>query len=144
MTTKDKIYNCLTLAIWMVLVLVALLSCGTTHPTVVERTRTDTLKVVQHHRDSIYVHDSIMVTQAGDTVRVDRWHTLYRDRWHTDTLRHVTHDTIPQPYPVEVVKEVEKPLTWWQRTSQGVGTWALILAAMFAVYKVIRWKIKIL
>lgn len=38
---------------------------------------------------------------------------------HTDTVHEV--DSVAVPYPVEVVKEVEKELTWWQRIKMGAG-----------------------
>lgn len=137
----DKIYNYITIIVWAALLLIALTGCSTTRPTVVERHTTDTLKMVQHHRDSIYVHDSIMVAHWGDTVRVDRWHTLYRDRWHTDTLYRNRTDSVP--YPVEVIKEVPAPLSTWQQVRMSIGSWAVILTAFFILYKLVRARMRI-
>ena len=62
--------------------------------------------------DSIYLHDSIYITekQAGDTVykvkEVYRW----RDRWRIDTINAGRIDSIP----VTEVVEVPAKLTAWQ------------------------------
>ena len=38
-------------------------SCKSHEPTIVERVRTDTLRITQQQRDSIYLRDSIFVNQ---------------------------------------------------------------------------------
>ena len=39
-------------------------------------------------------------------------------------------DSIPVPYPVEVVKEVAKPLTWWQQTRLHIANIILWLIGL--------------
>ena len=56
-----------------------------------------------------------------------------------DTLYQATHDTIPQPYPVE--KLVERELTWWQQTRMHLGEALLALAGIAVVVFVIRRKL---
>ena len=53
-----------------------------------------------------------------------------------DTTYVSTHDTIPMPYPVEVIKEVEKELNWRERIQMGVGKFAmwLLLAAFYVCH----------
>jgi hypothetical protein len=121
--------------------LVVLSGCKTAQPTIVERHTTDTVRLVSNTRDSIYVHDSIWVTATGDTVKIERWRTKYIERMSHDTIYQSKTDTIPVPYPVE--KEVPAKLTWWQQTRMGIGTWALILTALFVLYKIIRSKMRI-
>lgn len=41
------------------------------------------------------------------------------------------------PYPVEVIREVDKPLRWWQRSLMWVGVVAIVVASV-AAYKKIR------
>lgn len=48
------------------------------------------------------------------------------------------HDTIPMPYPVEVVKEVEKDLSWWQQTRMHIGGVVLWLIGIAAVVWLIK------
>lgn len=73
--------------------------------------RIDTVYVAQHSRDSIFVHDSIYVSerQKGDTIYLtrDRWHTQYIEQTRLDTIYELHTDTI-------VRVEVRNELTKWQ------------------------------
>jgi hypothetical protein len=104
----------------------------------VEKVRTDTTYIMKHQRDSVWLHDSIHVTEKGDTIRIEKWHTKYVEKATHDTLYQATHDTIPQPYPVE--KLVERELTWWQQTRMHLGEALLALAGIAVVVFVIRRK----
>jgi len=98
------------------------------------------VRITQHHRDSIYLSDSIYVSDfvRDDTVykTVDRWHTKYIERTSHDTIYQSRHDTIPQPYPV--TKEVPAPLTWWQQARLHLANILLYLLAIVAVIYVGR------
>lgn len=98
---------------------------------------TDTLIKTNVQRDSVYVHDSVTVTQKGDTVLMDRWHTKYMEKQVHDTTYVSKIDSIPKPYPVEV--KVEKQLTWWQQTRLHLANILLWLLAILAVYYIIKW-----
>jgi len=120
--------------------LVTLAGCKTHERIVeVERVRTDTTYITKHQRDSVWLHDSIHVKDKGDTVTIERWHTKYIERATHDTIYQATHDTLPLPYPVEVVKKVEKPLTWWQRTRLHVANIVLLLLVIYGGAKL--WKL---
>ena len=120
---------------------VLLVGCKTKERVVtVEKVRNDTTYITKHQRDSVWLHDSIHVTEKGDTIRIERWHTKYVEKATHDTLYHATHDTIPQPYPVE--KLVERELTWWQQTRMHLGEALLALAGIAVVVFVITRKIK--
>lgn len=124
-------------------ILVALLmaGCKTKEKVVtVEKVRNDTTYITKHQRDSVWLHDSIHVTEKGDTIRIERWHTKYVEKATHDTLYQATHDTIPQPYPVE--KLVERDLSWWQQTRMHLGEALLALAGIAVVLFVIKRKIK--
>lgn len=115
-------------------------SCTTTKYVEVERARTDTLYQNTVRRDSIVLTDSIHIREKGDTVRIDHWRTKLVVKELHDTMYVSTHDTVPKPYPVEVVTEVEKQLTWWQRARMFVGTVAIALALIVAVLWVVgKW-----
>lgn len=144
---KESMMGCLWYALGVAvgLLLCALLgSCGTTKYVPVVEHRTDTLRVVQHQRDSIYLHDSIYVSQQqrGDTVwlTTDRWHTQYRDRWKHDTLYQSRTDSVPVPYPVE--KLVEKELTWWQKLRIDMANIMLWVMAIAGVAWIVRMRFK--
>lgn len=115
-----------------------LTACSSTKVVTVERVRTDTVKTVRNVRDSIYMHDSIRISEKGDTVTIERWHTRYRDRLLLDTIYESRTDSVPVPYPVE--KLVERQLSWWQRTQMYAGDVLLLLLAGGLVYGALRLK----
>jgi hypothetical protein len=115
-------------------------SCTTTKYVPVIEHKTDTLIQTNLQRDSIYVHDSIMVSQQGDTVRIEKWHTKYVERDVHDTLYQAVHDSIPQPYPV--IKEVPAELTWWQRFRISLANILLWVVGIVAVVTLVRWWLK--
>ena len=124
----------------VILVAVLMAGCKTKEKVVtVEKVRTDTTYIMKHQRDSVWLHDSIHVTEKGDTIRIERWHTKYIEKATHDTLYQATHDTIPQPYPGE--KIVERKLTWWQQTRIHLGEALLALAGIAVVVFVVRRKL---
>ena len=135
--------GCLSaIAFWVVLIMLVLLFAGCkTRTMVVETVRTDTTYITKHQRDSIYMKDSTHVSeqQRGDTIlmKITEWHTKYVDRAVHDTTYIATHDTIPDPYPVEV--KVPRELSWWQKALQRTGGIALILLLLWLGRQ--AWKI---
>ena len=121
-------------------ILVALLlsSCGSTKYIEVPITQHDTLVVVDHQRDSVYLHDSITIKQQGDTVYVQEWHTKYKLKEVHDTTIVATHDTIAKPYPI--IEYEPKPLGWWQQTLQYLGYIALAAIALGIAILILKTK----
>ena len=118
-------------------------SCTTTKYVTVPEYHTDTVRIVQHQRDSIYLSDSIYVSDfvRDDTVykTVERWHTKYIERMIHDTLYQSKMDSIP--YPVEVIKEVPAKLTWWQQTRLHLFNIIGIALVVIVVFYVCKWHI---
>lgn len=89
----------------------------------------DTLTIQQLRIDSIMHRDSVYVETytKGDTV----FRVKFVERWR-ERIKEV-HDTLTstREVPVEVrrteIKEVEKPLTWWQKTIRVIGYASLIV-----------------
>ena len=117
----------------LILSAVVMVSCKTKEYVSVVEHHTDTLRLVQHHRDSIYLHDSTFVREfiQGDTVRIvtEMWHTRFRDRLKTDTIYRSRTDSVPVPYPG--MKEVKKPLTLIEKGLMGTGIAALTAILIF-------------
>ena len=116
--------------------LLLLTGCTTTKYVPVETVRTDTMKVTKYERDSIYIHDSTIVREKGDTMLIEKWHTRWRDRWMHDTIYQSRVDSIPKPYPVE--KRVPAELTWWQQTRLHLANillYALLVIGIFYLAK---------
>ena len=115
------------------IVLLAFCSCTKTEYITVEKVRTDTTYITKHQRDSVWLHDSIQVTEKGDTVRIEKWHTKYVEKQVHDTLYQSKTDSIPVPYPV--IKEVEKPLTKTQKGLMLAGFLSILGVVIFAAVK---------
>lgn len=132
--------------VFFLIMLSALSSCKTrTVVMTVPEVRIDTVMITKWQRDSILLHDSVHVSEKtkGDTVwlEVSKWHTKYIEKVVRDTTYIATHDTIPMPYPVEVIKEVEKDLNWRERIQMGVGKfamWLLLACAALFIFKIAR------
>ena len=128
---------CIVITFLIVFILLALFSsCTTTQYIPVIEHHTDTLIQTKVQKDSIYVHDSVTVSQKGDTVWVDRWHTKWVNHLEHDTTYVSKTDTVPVPYHLETIKEVEKPLSWWQKTLMWLGV------VMIAVFIIWVWRTK--
>lgn len=116
-------------------------SCTTTKYVPVIEHHTDTLRIVQHQRDSIYLSDSIYVNDfvRDDTVykNVERWHTQYRDRTVRDTIYQSRTDSVPVPYPV--IREAERHLSLIQQVLMGTGGAALMALVVFIGWRLKRW-----
>ena len=126
----------LLLMAFVALSVFCLMSCRSVKYVEVEKIKTDTTYITQLQRDSIWLHDSLYIHEytKGDTVFLERtkWHTKYIERLQVDTLYKATHDTIPQPYPVE------RKLSFVEKVKMDFGGYALIfsfVSIIFGVYK---------
>ena len=136
----DNICSGILIGIVVAVIFIMLMLMGCTTTNYVETVRTDTLKVAHIVTDSVWVynHDSIVINQQSDTIRIERWH--WRDRWRD----RVSHDTIYQSktdtVKVEAVtRHTEKGLTWWQKFRIHCGNIfiiALIAAAIIVLLKI--------
>lgn len=129
------------------LLLLTILVAGCKTKTVVvtvPEVRTDTTYITKQQRDSIWLHDSIYVSekQKDDTIFLyqEKWHTKYIEKLRTDTIYEHKVDSVGVPYPVEV--KVEKQLNWWQKTRMNVGTIALILLLCWGVWQAAKLYLK--
>lgn len=136
-------------------VFIIMLFCGCSHKVYVpvESVRTDTLylshrdsihvkdSIVMHHvintRDSIAIHDSVVIVKDEHGNVKERLIVRYRDRWHAtqdnltlqrqidrykasnDSLRATKKEYKEIPVPVE------KKLSRWQKIKMEVGGWAI-------------------
>jgi hypothetical protein len=114
-------------------------ACGTTRYVPIETTRIEYRDNFQ--RDSIYLRDSIFIKEKGDTLIIEKYSYLYRDKIVRDSIFKT--DTIRVPYPVEVVKEVKKPLSGWQNFQVWCGRIALMAIVLAIIYFVLKMKKKL-
>lgn len=121
------------------LLLCALLgSCKSVEYVPVIEHHTDTLIQTKIVKDSVYMKDSTHVSEKGDTVKIEHWHTEFLKKEVHDTTYISKTDTIPQPYPV--IKEVPAELNWWQRLKMRAGGLAILLCLLAFLIWVWRTK----
>ena len=126
-----------TFLILAIALLLSFSSCTTTRYVPVEHHTTDTVYQSKLQRDSIWLHDSIHVTERGDTIRIERWHTKYVEREVHDTLYRAKTDSIPVPY--EVIKEVPRKSTWFERIMFCTGIISILCLILFVAKKLERF-----
>lgn len=123
---------------WMTALCVVLLAGCKTQYVPVETVKTETERVVDIKRDSIYVLDSVFVREAHDTIYITKWRTEYKEALRIDTLNIERIDTL-----IRIV-EVEIKLTKWQQTKMDVGAGVLyavpilIAAGLFILYRKLK------
>ena len=115
-------------------------SCKTIEyvPIVEHETHHDSIYFTQVQRDSIWQHDSILIKQKGDTVRIEKWHTKYIEKQVHDTTYVAKVDSVPVPYEVKV--EVPAKLSKTQKGLMTLGILTLMAAVIFGAF----WLKKIL
>lgn len=118
--------------ILIALMLVSIVASCRTRYVPVNRVHIEERERLVHHRDSIYLHDSIIQQVKGDTVLVDRWRTKYVDRKTVDTLRVSVTDT------VTVVVEVDRPPSLLHRIETSFWRGVGVLALLYLLIELIR------
>lgn len=118
--------------------LCAMCSCTSVKYVPVETIKTDSVRVVDVRRDSIFVMDSVIIREKADTVYVTRWRTEFREALKVDTLQVLRVDSI------NTVIEVEKKLTKVQQLKMDVGAGVLyavpilIAVGLFLLYRKLK------
>jgi len=117
-----------------------LFGCTTTKYVPVIEHRTDTVRITQQQRDSLYFCDSIytIVRTEGDTVyqQTDRWRIRYIERTSHDTIYQSQTDSIPVPYKVTEYVERKRSKMEWGLTI--IGTIALLGFIVWLAVRVSR------
>lgn len=119
------------------ILLIALMSCS----------RVQYVPMIEYKIDSVYVekikYDSIeiKVKEYGRQDTIFRDSIVVRYKYRVDTIHTHSRDSIP--YPVEVVKEVERSLNWYERTMIRIGWGCIGMIVAYVLYRLVRWYIKI-
>jgi hypothetical protein len=110
-------------------------SCKTIEyvPVVEKEVHHDSIYFTKVQRDSVWLHDSIAVKEKGDTVRIEKWHTKYREKQVHDTTYVAKIDSIPVPY--EVIKEVPAKLSKTQKGLILIGIMTLMAGVIFGAFR---------
>lgn len=151
------------LIIWLVflMLLAWLTSCTTTEYVPVVQTNTE-----HHwHTDSVHEKDSTYHEKTTTIMQLDsaamakygiqlqkaerawlvKTKELQREIERLEAMsmsKDSVHDSIPVPYPVEVIREVPAELTWWQKLRLWIGNVGLMALLGFVGWFGVRlWKV---
>lgn len=102
------------------------------------RVERDSIYLSRVERDSVFVRDSVLIREKGDTVYRDRWRVEYHERVLRDTVYIGKSDTLI----ITKVVEVATPLSWWKRVKMSAGGVAIAVLGVLAVLGVVKLKIK--
>lgn len=96
-------------------------SCGSTRVAtqLVEHVQRDTLYLSNVQYDSIYIYQDKYVDRSRDTLYIKDKSIEYRYRLLKDTVRFVERDSVPYEVTVTEVKEITRPLTWFDHTCRA-------------------------
>lgn len=117
-------------AFLFILVLVTfctLIGCGSTRQVtqLVRDVRVDTVYVSNHQYDSVYIYQDRLLDRSKDTVYLKDVSVEYRYKLLRDTVRVIQRDSIPYQVTVTEVKEITRPLTFYDKTCRACF-WFLI------------------
>ena len=132
---SDFVMKLLGVAIVLVAVM-ATCSCGSVKYVPVETVMTDSIRVVDVQRDSIFVQDSVFIREKADTVFVTKWHTEFREFLKVDTMLVERVDSIN--HVVEVERDFTVRETLLMNTGRGV-LWAVpIFSFLYILYRKLK------
>ena len=130
------------LYVLLLLTLLTVYSCSTSsHVTqLVERTSVDTLYLSSQHFDSVYVFRDRFTDRSRDTVYLRDVSLEYRYKLLRDTIYKVQHDSIPYEVRIVEMKEIARPLTFFDRLCRAC--FYLLLGALLVLVAMFLFKLK--
>lgn len=126
---KKQSGRIITIFCFFISVSVILPGCSILKPRVIEKIIVNHDTTTIHHRDSVFLKDSIYIKEwmKGDTVYIDRFRDryIYKDRWRDSISIKEVHDT------TTVERKIEKELTAGQKMKIDSFWW--LLATVFGL-----------
>lgn len=135
LTTPMKILPNIMLFILLMLMLIG---CTSIKYVPVESVHTDSIYISKVQVDSVYLHDSTIIRQVGDTIYHTEIKYKYKFKLLCDTFTDIQIDTITQ------VVEVDRPLSKWEQTKMELGGVAIggVIFAIIALIVFILFKLR--
>lgn len=114
-------------------ILLTCCSCGTSrHATqLVEHVQKDTIYLSNVQYDSIYIYQDKLVDRSRDTLYIKDKSIEYRYKLLRDTVKVVQRDSIPYEVTITEVKEIQRPLTWYDHLTRL--TFWLVIGAILSI-----------
>lgn len=134
---KREWWKWIVLVVAIALMIIGLSSCKQIQYVPVEKVVTKDSLVVKKEIDSVYVKVKEYV--GGDTIYRDS--VVFRYVLRCDTIYSHSVDSIP--YPVEVVKEIERSLNKYEKTMIRLGWCLIALIVAIVGWKIAKWYFKL-
>lgn len=115
-------------------------SCGSTKVStqLVREVSADTVYLTNQQYDSIYIYQDRFVDRTRDTLYVKDKSIEYRYKLLHDTVRVVHRDSIPYQVTITQVKEISRPLTWFDHLSR-ICFGICLSGLLILLYKFIKY-----
>lgn len=129
--------------------LLAMTSCSSTRgiygehgrtTQLVHDVRTDTIYLSNVQYDSIYINRTYDIDRTSDTVTITKTLTEYRYKLLRDTIYKVQRDSIPYRVTITEIKEVTRPLTWFDHLTRFC--FVLVFGFLFVSFVSFVFKLK--
>lgn len=85
----------------------------------VERTSVDTVYLSNVQYDSIYIYKDKLTDRSRDTIYIKDVSVEYRYKLLRDTVYKTQVDSIPYQVTVTKIKEITRPLTWFDHLTRA-------------------------
>lgn len=136
----DRFVEVFIIAGILSIILLVCCSCGSTKVAtqLVEHVQKDTIYLSNTQFDSIYIFQDKYVDRSRDTLFIKDKSIEYRYKLLKDTVRVVQRDSIPYEVTVTEVKEIKRPLTWFDhlcRISFGI----CLSGFLILLYKFVKY-----
>ena len=130
---KSMSHSDMLLVIVPVIALMGMMSCNTQRRAMtVQEKHMDTVYIAQQQYDSIHIYKDRWLDRSHDTVYMTELSTEYRYKLLRDTVRMVVRDSIPYTVVRTETREVQRPLSWFDKLS-GAVFWLVVGAVVIRV-----------
>lgn len=146
----DRLIEVFITVMFLSITLLVCCSCGSTKVVsqLVKDVRVDTVYLSNTQYDSIYIYKDKLTdhrlgslepsgTLKPDTLYIKDVSIEYRYKLLKDTIRVVERDSIPYEVTITEVKEIQRPLTWYDHLSRSV-LWLNIGFVIIVIVRLFR------
>lgn len=135
----DRFVETVILVFFVTVTCLVCCSCGSTKQVtqLMEHVQKDTVYLSNVQYDSIYIFQDKYVDRSQDTLYIKDKCVEYRYRLLKDTVRIVERDSIPYELTITQVKEITRPLTWYDHLSRVI-LWLNIGFVLLVIVRLIR------
>lgn len=124
----------------LAIILLVCCSCSSTKAVtqLVEHTSVDTVYLSNTQYDSIYIYKDRVTDRSRDTVYLKDISVEYRYKVLRDTIYKTQVDSIPYQVTVTEIKEIKRPLTWFDHLSR-ICFGICLSGLLIVLYKCLRY-----